>query len=155
MQLIYAGSASILTLSKVDSFSYALHFMHTFIYYHLSTHLVPRLVLSRHLTCVHTWMCWCVFCWCKTHANTTASSPALKVFPISHNMMHRICHVFPLPNNLSPLLSVCFQKSIALPPLPGFTHHSDGLLMIIQHGQSHYQKRAYLCIKFLVNLCNM
>jgi len=36
----------------------------------------------------------------------------------------------------------------------GFTHHSDGLLVIAQHGLTHYQKRAYLCIKFLVSLCS-
>jgi len=34
----------------------------------------------------------------------------------------------------------------------GFKHHSDGLLVTTQHGQTHYQKRAYLCIKFLVSL---
>ncbi|KAL5475916.1 hypothetical protein EMCRGX_G025794 [Ephydatia muelleri] len=35
-------------------------------------------------------------------------------------------------------------------------HQTDGLMHIIQHGegQSHYQRRAYLCIKFLVDLCN-
>ncbi|CAI8002162.1 Probable ubiquitin carboxyl-terminal hydrolase FAF-X [Geodia barretti] len=37
--------------------------------------------------------------------------------------------------------------------LKGFTHHADGLITIIQHGQTHFHKRAYLCIKFLVALC--
>ena len=38
----------------------------------------------------------------------------------------------------------------------GIPQQSDGLMHIIQHGegQSHYQRRAYLCIKFLVDLCN-
>jgi len=34
----------------------------------------------------------------------------------------------------------------------GFKHHSDGLLVITQCGQSHYQERAYLYITFLVSL---
>ena len=34
----------------------------------------------------------------------------------------------------------------------GFKHHSDGLLVITQCGQSHYQERTYLCIMFLVSL---
>ena len=34
----------------------------------------------------------------------------------------------------------------------GFKLHSDGLLVITQHGQSHYQERAYLYITFLVSL---
>lgn len=37
--------------------------------------------------------------------------------------------------------------------MTGFTHHADGLITIIQHGQSHFHKRAYLCVKFLVGLC--
>ena len=36
----------------------------------------------------------------------------------------------------------------------GFVHHAEGLLNLIQHGQTHDQKRAYLCMKFLVTLSN-
>ena len=36
----------------------------------------------------------------------------------------------------------------------GFDKHSEGLITIIQNGQTHYQKRAYLCIKFMINMCN-
>lgn len=38
----------------------------------------------------------------------------------------------------------------------GIAERADGMLMLISHGQTHvvHQKRAYLCIKFIVNLCN-
>ena len=38
----------------------------------------------------------------------------------------------------------------------GAVERADGLLMLIRHGQTHvvHQKRAYLCIKFIVTLCS-
>ncbi|XP_064393950.1 probable ubiquitin carboxyl-terminal hydrolase FAF-X [Halichondria panicea] len=51
-------------------------------------------------------------------------------------------------------LSDTWQHHRLLTSLKGFTHHSDGLIAVIQHGQNHYQKKAYLCIKFLIHMCN-
>ena len=38
----------------------------------------------------------------------------------------------------------------------GIQDRAEGMMVLIQHGQTHvvHQKRAYLCIKFIVNLCN-
>lgn len=40
--------------------------------------------------------------------------------------------------------------------LLGIQDRAEGMIVMIQHGQTHvvHQKRAYLCIKFIVNLCN-
>lgn len=52
------------------------------------------------------------------------------------------------------LMQDTWQQHRLVTSLKGFTHHSDGLIVIIQHGQTHYQKRAYLCIKFIIQVCN-
>ena len=51
----------------------------------------------------------------------------------------------------------CYMYELAVhSDTAGIAERADGMLMLIRHGQSHvvHQKRAYLCIKFIVTLCS-